>query len=356
MIYSVAGCNYKDQFEVLLEQVSVALPLRGTEYLGGAQFERQLLDVLQDLSKDTVFENTFEITGKNSFPDIVSQIQENKWLGIEVKTSKADWTCFGNSIFEGTRIKDVQDIYIFFAILSETVKCRWGAYEDCIETINITHSPRYQINMALLDDKKSNVFAVMGLDYDGFRCLSHSEAMSYVRKLKREQYGADIALWWLPENEEEEGNEKKLEFKTLSELSQADSKTIKADCLAMFPEIFGNSSAKFNRVTKWLASEYGVVSHALRDNFSAGGRVSVSYKGRQLDCPRIIQTVLDHKNEIRGVFDSSSLERVVQFWPADSYKDLSDVFESWITMVSRTCKEQDRKYIAEYLKSEIRVI
>ncbi len=83
--------------------------------LGGILFEKEVCKSLNTVSKGTNFHKKFEQTSKHAFPDLIARIIDNHWYGVEVKTSQKSWKCFGNSIFEGTKLPNLDDrIYIFF--------------------------------------------------------------------------------------------------------------------------------------------------------------------------------------------------------------------------------------------------
>jgi len=63
----------------------------------------------------TIFENQIELVSGQKFPDIVAYINQNKAFGVEVKTTKQKkWKSTGSSIFEGTRVPNVENIYLLF--------------------------------------------------------------------------------------------------------------------------------------------------------------------------------------------------------------------------------------------------
>lgn len=301
-------------FESLLEKSAQTLKRRHREKefdCGGEKLEKILHGILVELSKDTPFENTFEITGKFSFPDIVSKIQAEGWLGIEVKTSKKGWKCFGNSIFETTRYKgeekEITSIYIFFARL-ENFDVKWAKYESVLETINITHSPRYSINMEIPRKRSPNVFDLMCIGYDKFRKADAAQKMEYVKSLKREQNKDGIALWWLSSEEETQSDEQ-YKFKLLEDLSVEERERLISEGLVRFPEVFsGKNGNKYKSIAKWLLQEKGVTSTSLRDKFSASGQTSLQFGNMKELAPQVFSKIRTHKVGIREVLQKLSLE------------------------------------------------
>ncbi|CAM2762715.1 hypothetical protein [Legionella worsleiensis] len=334
MIILKATDAYIQDFRHLLAQAKLAIEASDAKDVpSGAFFEVYLYDLLEKLSVNTVFSNTFEITSKFAFPDIISKIEQNKWIGIEVKTSQKDWKCFGNSIFENTRIKEVENIFIFFLKSKPNLSCRWDYYAHCIESINITHSPRYQINMNLLEEGKENIFTLFNVTYDEFRALSVEDRMDYVRKLKKKEVGANMALWWLPSNENDEADDSKLAIKLLSELPKSKKNNIISRAIICFPELFLKKSPhKYHRVAKWLAAEFGVVSHSLRDEFSAGGQIKVQIAKNQFLIPRIYELLITLRDEILFLFKTMNTDLLSEYWP-DLYVEDTPI-QRWIKLVS----------------------
>lgn len=50
----------------------------------------------------------------------------------------------GGSVAEGTRVEDVEHIFILFGKLHKPVEFRTRRYEECLCDIAVTHSPRYK--------------------------------------------------------------------------------------------------------------------------------------------------------------------------------------------------------------------
>jgi hypothetical protein len=288
--------------------------------LSGILFEREVCRTLNEFSVGYSFHNKFEQASTLAFPDLYVKILENKWFGVEVKTSQGDWKCFGNSIFESTRLPNLDDrIFVFFGKFSPSkLECRWAKYDECIDNINITHSPRYQINMDIKDDPSLSVFSKMKITYLDFYKSDISERMEYVRKFKRQGIGQDIALWWLPDHETPNVNdEEKLLIKLLSSLSNHKKAEIRYSAIALFPEIFSKNQNKYSNLLVWLASRYGVVTGNLRDLFSAGGQYDIHFNGLNYRIPKICKHLqLDRDNVIK-IITSSDKDELASKWNLD---------------------------------------
>ena len=113
-------------------------------------FEKDVLSCMNESSKGTIFEGRIELVSGHKFPDIVAYVNSHNGYGVEVKTTKSNkWKSTGSSIFEGTRVSNIQNIYLLFGKLSTPVDFKFKKYEECLYDIAITHSPRYLIDMDL---------------------------------------------------------------------------------------------------------------------------------------------------------------------------------------------------------------
>ena len=124
------------------------------------QIEEATKAVLDEVKSGTPFEKSkIERISGHFFPDIVI----DKHYGIEVKSTKENkWTSLGNSIFEGVSDLTIKDIYIMFGNLGSTPpQFKFRPYQDCLNNIAVTHSPRYIIDMEIKDRKEKTIFEEM---------------------------------------------------------------------------------------------------------------------------------------------------------------------------------------------------
>ena len=52
----------------------------------------------------------------------------------------------GGSIMESTRIPDVSRIHVFCA-RQKPFEIKYRSFEECVEDVAVTHSPRYMLDM-----------------------------------------------------------------------------------------------------------------------------------------------------------------------------------------------------------------
>jgi hypothetical protein len=174
MIISANTEPNREEFDKLLSAAVIELNLHALKApkkisnLLGRQLEPFIRDVLSELAIGTPFENTIELIGGQKFPDIIAK----KYYGIEVKTTTQNhWKTTGNSIFEGTRIEDVERIFMLFAKLAAPIEFRCRPYEECLSEIVVTHSHRYQIDMNL--ERGETIFDKINIPYDVLRKLDN---------------------------------------------------------------------------------------------------------------------------------------------------------------------------------------
>jgi len=313
--------------------------------LSGTAFEKEVCNALNVISIGTSFDNCFEQASAHAFPDIFARLVTNEWFGVEVKTSQGDWKCFGNSIFESIRVPNLEDrIYVFFGKFSKQLNCKWARYQDCVDNINITHSPRYQINMEIVDDSSLSVFSKMETTYLEFQNSKPNVRMEYVRKFKRQGLGQDVALWWLPEHDNPTNeDEEKLVIKLFSALPSKKRAEIRYNALATFPEIFSNNGRnKYSRLPTWLASQHGVVMGNIRDLFSAGGQFKVEYNEVLYKLPKICYHIFHGVDQIKKVIMETNSEELVEKWGIEGISDdFSERIEIWMATISKLLIEQN---------------
>ncbi len=177
----------KKEFEALLDDTrdSLNTNLSVGASLKNKEFEDSVLEAMCLMAKNTPFDKQIKQTGKLAFPDIVI----SEYYGVEVKqTERKKFISMGNSIFENTRDKNVEDIYFMMVKTGDVIEIRWASYADSLDDIIITHSPRYSVN---LEDNKIKVFDKMGISYDNFRKLPVKEKMKFVKKLY-----SGSSHWW----------------------------------------------------------------------------------------------------------------------------------------------------------------
>lgn len=310
MIMSLHEDACHHDFISLIEKSTSIIRLKASEaprlFLGMAPttFEQELCNAFNEAAVGTDFAGSIELISGQKFPDITIK---NKY-GIEVKTTRQDkWISTGNSIFETTRVESVEHIYIFFAKLAGEIDFRFRRYQDCLYKIGVTHSPRYFIDM----DTPANesIFHKMNIDYEELRRLDNP-AEPFKRYL-RAQIKPGEEPWWLDESDT------LLEpvVKPFSDLTDAQKERILIEAMIFFPEIFSNSTSKYKRLPAWLVVNHGVVSHNIRDLFTAGGQGTVQVQDSHYqNIPKIFIKLAAVFEKVTALLGTISQEKLEYYW------------------------------------------
>ncbi len=341
MIISANTEPNRKEFNSLLDLTIIELnshakkSLKSVSKLLGRDLEPFVKDVITDLAVGTPFENSIELIGGQKFPDIVAK----KYYGIEVKTTTQNhWKTTGNSVLEGTRVEDVERIFMLFAKLASPIEFRCRPYEDCLSEVVVTHSPRYLIDMNL--EKGKTIFDKINMPYDTLRKKENPirPIVDYYKsKLKP---GED--LWWIDQENSRASN---LVIKVWANLNAKEKQNVKNKAMVCFPELFSNSNDKFSRLAIWLVTREGVVCHNLRDSFTAGGKGQMlvgkkSYK----NIPRIFLNLFDNLDFILEIITQTSSIELSEYWriKTNEKKKITD----WIELISQESKKiSDAKHL-----------
>lgn len=230
--------------------------------------EVDVYDALSRSAIGTPFENTISLVSGASFPDIIA----SNFYGVEVKsTIKNQWKSIGSSILESTRNPNVERIFLTFGKLGSPVSFMSRPYEECLAGISVTHYPRYQIDMEL--PQGQTIFDKMGVPYDELRRLDNPVAP--VSKYYKSRLKPGESLWWASEEADDIEAPPILRLWTSLSAEQKNHYTVQG--YALFPEIISSrSTTKYQRYALWLATHCSVINTNIRDQFSAGGQVTVT--------------------------------------------------------------------------------
>lgn len=300
---------------------------------GAQKLEPEVKTALDIVARGTCFENTIEIISGQRFPDIVAA----KYYGVEVKSTKDDkWTMIGGSVAEGTRVEDVELIFILFGKLHKPVEFKTRRYEECLCDIAVTHSPRYKIDMEL--PKGETIFDKMGISYDEMRKMDNpiEPVVKYFRSILK----PGESLWWVNGEDATSGSApaKIRMWKTLSKEERED---LIAQGFALFPELFSNSSNKYERFTLWLVANHGVVSSSMRDPFSAGGQEDLEINGKIYErLPQKYCQLVSCKEKVENAIFSIDEEILTSTWQETEKRKFESRIKRWISLVSESAKNE----------------
>jgi hypothetical protein len=297
MIYLVDKEAERAEFEQLLQRVksSIKKKLDSGELkpskITPTNFEEIVLTEAEEAAKGTSFEGKLKNAGKRAFPDIV----DGEHFGIEVKSTIGDtWVSLGNSVFESSRVKNTEKIYVFFGKFGGRPDVDFKKYEECLQEISVTHSPRYELNMRITAGE--TVLDKMGTTYDELRALD--EPIIPIREYYSRQLKPGQTLWWLSNNLDDATSPTPV-IKDFSSIEQEEQRRIIAESMVLFPEVFKIPSATYTSVAVHLVSKYGIISSSLRDKFSAGGQAIIMFNGKEISLPHVVGEMLDKSELIK---------------------------------------------------------
>lgn len=287
----------------------------------GTKLEPEVVEAMNIAARGTVFQDTIRLVSGAEFPDIVA----DKYYGVEVKSTKNNsWSVIGSSILESTRIDDIDTIFFMFGKLRKPVEFKTRRYQDCLKSIKVTHSPRYEIDMELPEG--STIFDKMGIDYDTMRSLDNP--IKPIVEYYRSHLKPGESLWWT--GSQEVAPEK---LKMWRLLSVEEKSYFRALGLALFPEIYGNGQNKFENFTMYLIVHYGIVSKSLRDIFTAGGRKEIQYGSSSHIFPQIYTKLLEQKEIVLNIIKELHSDVFTDTWKIKAPDDFRKRVQLWIKLI-----------------------
>jgi hypothetical protein len=288
------------------------------------EFESLVCDVMSERAVGTEYEDTIRQTGVSAFPDIIAK----GYFGVEVKmTIKDHWKSVGNSVLESLRIEGVERIFIMFGKFGGALDIKYRLYQECLPTISVTHSPRYQIDMNLPDGH--TIFDKMGVSYDNLRKSGNTiqKVKNYFRTILQEGEG----LWWI----DDESEAPSPIIKQLRTLDANSKLKFKVQSLIYFPELYRNR-ANYDRAAAFLITEFGAVSASLRDEFSAGGRQDLLVADEIHSVPQIISQLYEYASEISKEIYNLDESLLKYYWKTDFLE--SDRLQQWKNLIDEAAQ------------------
>ena len=229
------------------------------------------------------------------FPDMDLELNGSLY-GLELKSrNNGTWDTNGNSVFESISDNDYEEIYLLFGSKvkdADKILVKYAPYWACTSSINVTHSPRFKINM----DTDSSVFS-SSTDYHNLRGMSEVEKIAFLQDyLKNNTAGIK---WFVPQDSE---SVKPISLNSLDADLQA---RIKAEIFVLFPQdLISSGKAKYTRATEFLLTHYFYYSSSLRDFFSAGGQWTYEDVG----FPKMLENLAMLKPQITYVLENANHE------------------------------------------------
>lgn len=272
------------------------------------QFENLISWSLQKIWKPEWKNNgiTYTLNFGHYFPDINIDVGSDKY-GLELKSRKSKgWTINGGSVFESISKEDYSDIYVFFgdtSTKSTNYRIQYMPYWEAIDTIRVTHSPRYHLSM----NPKRHIFNSWA-QYSAIRQRSKSSKAKWVQKKLRAL--ANKPQWYIGNSD----NSSSTPPIPLSSVRKPQRSQDIAETMVLYPQDLLKTESNYWNLTNYLLSEYNIYSSNIRDSFSSGGK----YRVNGIRFPKIVKTMKEHAKYIKNVinFQSKSFyKKAYSTWP-----------------------------------------
>lgn len=331
MIISQNNTSSLEEFKKLMRATDFYLnqdAMEKSEYYKtrtGNKLELDVYNALSFCARGTQFENTIKLVSGNSFPDIIA----NRYFGVEVKsTIHNHWKTIGGSILESTRDPNVERIFLTFGKLCDPISFISKPYESCLYDISVTHYPRYQIDMQL--EEGQTIFEKIGISYDELRLMK--DPIEPISKYYRSNLKPGQSLWWARDKKVGD-NESPPVLKLWTSLSPEEKLTYTYKGYALFPEVFSSSQAKYHNFAFWLATTQSILNTNIRDQFSAGGKISIKTENNLYEnMPAIYGRVSKYIKEIKNVILNVEIDELMSCWETKSIN--IDRIEQWCKLVA----------------------
>ena len=279
-------------FESILDQICRELTIKAQtpgRFTDSKQFERAVREAL--VSPMCAHGIEVDLSPQAQvFPDIVLGS-----FGIEVKfTANDTWRCIANSVFEGSRDRNVDKLYLVYGKMGGQPEVRWGRYGECVVHVRTSHVPRFEVEIGA----GQSLFQRMGITYEAFASNSLDERMVLIRNYARGRLRPGEQLWWL-DSAEDPVHSLPIQARLYMSLDQEEKRRLRAEASLLCPEVVrpSRSKKKYDRAALYLLTYRGVLCSQARDLFSAG---SVANRGTsQRGGNYVLKALQDIEDEMR---------------------------------------------------------
>jgi hypothetical protein len=191
------------------------------------------------------------------------------------------------------------------------------------------------------------IFDKMETDYDVFRQPENS-IKSYIKYLRKTLKTGDEP-WYI--NSKEETYIEPV-VRLFTNLEQMEKTKIINEAMALFPEIFGKSQAKYQKVATWLVAKHQVACTSLRDSFTAGGQgdVTINFK-TYCGIPRIFLNLRENISQVKSILKNMPEDDLSYYWE-DSFKKDEKPVKQWVSMFLSYSKEtmpENEKFLKDLI-------
>jgi hypothetical protein len=296
--------------EAILADAVVALNSGSWRPPGGvataSEFEKEAQRQLQHFATAHGVESKIILHSGRKFPDIVF---ENTKFGVEIKTAQKGWACLGNSVAASTLVDGVSEVYLLFGSGEANFEARYSRYEDSVKSVEVTHSPRYILDMDVPDGRSY----LRRIGKDLAEMLAMEDPISCVVEEARRNLKPGEHLWWVSDRAVSP-----LTIRLWNSIKPDERHVLVASAFAFFPaSILGGEQADYSDFIVWLSQKHSILHPSVRDSFTAGGRVAQLEFGSGCleDAPKVFKTLHRHIASISEVIRSGvTIEDWAEFY------------------------------------------
>lgn len=279
--------------EAILADAVAALNSGSWRPPGGAAtasaFEKEAQRQLQFFATIHGVKQEVVLHSGRKFPDIVFKDTN---VGVEIKTAQKGWACLGNSVAASTLVDGVSEVYLLFGSGEANFEARYSRYEDSVKSVEVTHSPRYVLDMNT-PHRGSYLYRIGKTLPD---MLAMDDPISCVVEEARRNLKKGERLWWVSEEVSAP-----LLIRPWRAVKSHEKKTLVASAFALFPsQVLRAPRADYSGFALWLTQRHSILNSNVRDAFTSGGRLtSLDFGDGVLnDIPHVFLTLRSHLPEI----------------------------------------------------------
>lgn len=322
-----------------------------TTNISGENFEYEVYKVMESIAASIPNNILVVQTGAQTFPDIIITI-DSMTYGVEVKYSKSGhWTSLGNSVFESTSVPNLSELFILFGkkISNHSISVKFCEYSLALIDIKVTHSPRFFIDM---ENSSTNDGFILkeANSYNDFREASADQKIQWIQSYFKSKNLND-SKWFIESKKEEKVLQSSL--RPYNELNYNEKLFLVTEAYVLFPEIISSlkNPNKYHKVVVFWLTEYQVFSHSLRDIFSAGGKIKISFDDKKIELPRSVHNLSTNIEIIFNYLEDPINEsKLRSAWGLDnSNVRRLDYREYWKTKVLHHLNSEQKLYISQFL-------
>jgi hypothetical protein len=251
--------------------------------------------IKEDIGNTDIFDYTIHLG--HHFPDMDLKVN-GKLYGLELKSrNNGSWDTNGNSVFESISDEEYDEIYLLFGTKEsqkDHILVRYDQYWKVTAGINVTHSPRFKINM----NTSTSVFSTAE-EYYKLREKSERDKVLFLQNYLKENTTG--VKWFVPQDSSTDS----IKPTSLNLLPSEIQEQVKAEVLVLYPQdLISAKKAVYSRAHEFIITNHFYYSSSFRDFFSAGGK----WEYNSISFPQSVGTFHNLKEKINYILENANEE------------------------------------------------